>query len=112
MQQHVTESAVRMIVDVHGRPTTDELGFVALRDYGDIRAGVCPIGHGNGRLCINTIADWPYGWERGFCYESPRAAIVALLLWDGVGEPTGWFRCLTTGRRRPDGDPAREHIWW
>lgn len=25
-------------------------------------------------------------------------------------EPTGWFRNPTTGRRRTDGDPAREYI--
>jgi hypothetical protein len=30
--------------------------------------------------------------------------------WDGVGEPAGWFREPATGRRRPDGDPAREYV--
>lgn len=32
--------------------------------------------------------------------------------WDGTGEPQGWFRNQTTGRRRPGGDPAQEFIRW
>lgn len=32
------------------------------------------------------------------------------MLWDGEGEPTGWFRNPETGRRRPDNNPDLEYI--
>ena len=35
---------------------------------------------------------------------------TALAAWNGSGEPDGWFRNPTDGRRRPDGDPAREYV--
>ena len=38
------------------------------------------------------------------------AAVVALALWDGTGEPEGWMRHPTSGRRRPDGDKTKEYI--
>lgn len=34
----------------------------------------------------------------------------AALGWDGQGEPEGWYRHPQSGRRRPDGDPAREFV--
>jgi hypothetical protein len=30
--------------------------------------------------------------------------------WDGKNEPEGWYRCPTDGRRRPDGDAAKEYF--
>ena len=33
----------------------------------------------------------------------------AALGWDGNGEPEGWYRHVPSGRRRPGGDPAKEH---
>ena len=30
--------------------------------------------------------------------------------WDGTGEPEGWMRHPSSGRRRPGGDPAQEHV--
>ena len=38
-------------------------------------------------------------------------AVATLETWDGVGEPTGWMRHPTTGRRRPDGDPSKEYVY-
>jgi len=52
-------------------------------------------------------------WDR-WCYADEAGARAAL---DGFPEnppndyePTGWHRHPPTGRRRPDGDPAREHM--
>lgn len=37
-------------------------------------------------------------------------AVRALQEFDGEHEPGGWFRCVTDGRRRPDGDASKEYI--
>jgi hypothetical protein len=39
-------------------------------------------------------------------------AVASLNAWNPEvdAEPPGWFRCPTTGRRRPGGDPAKEYI--
>lgn len=37
-----------------------------------------------------------------------------LLEWEpatGEEDPPGWFREAGSGRRRPDGDAAREYVW-
>lgn len=49
------------------------------------------------------------GYKDRWCYEKGKAEI-ALEEWDGVGEPKGWHRHPSTGRRRPDGDPEQEYI--
>lgn len=49
-------------------------------------------------------------YERRWCYHTYEDAQRALDAWDGTGEPEGWHRDPITGRRRPDGDPAREYI--
>jgi hypothetical protein len=56
-------------------------------------------------------ADPPDGPAGGLA-PAPAAhrALAALERWDGNGEPTGWTRHPATGRRRPDGDPDREHV--
>lgn len=49
-------------------------------------------------------------YEDRWCYHTAEAAILAASAWDGTGEPEGWHRHPRTGRRRPDGDPTKEHI--
>jgi hypothetical protein len=49
-------------------------------------------------------------YENRWCYENLEAAYAAFDAWDGQGEPMGWHRHPMTGRRRIDGDPAREYI--
>lgn len=54
-----------------------------------------------------------YSYEDRWCYHGLGTAIAAATVWaltEGQGEPDGWHRHPTSGRRRPDGDPAREHI--
>lgn len=51
--------------------------------------------------------------DESYVYPSPKLAIEAAGAWDGNGDaPVGWIRHHQTGRRRPDGDPAREHVQW
>lgn len=52
------------------------------------------------------------GYKHRYCYESLWDARRAMDKWSGVGEPYGWHRDPTTGRRRPDGDHEREYIRW
>lgn len=57
--------------------------------------------------------DGSLGFDKHWCYKTPGEALRSALAWDGrhpETEPTGWFRDPYTGRRRPDGDPAREYI--
>lgn len=42
--------------------------------------------------------------------EQAEAGWRAALGWDGQGEPEGWYRHPQSGRRRPDGDPAKEFV--
>jgi hypothetical protein len=49
------------------------------------------------------------GYEDRWCY-APGTADRALAAWNGAGEPEGWHRHPTTGRRRPNGDASLEYI--
>lgn len=59
-------------------------------------------------LCVGPLEDGCY--DDRWCYHDETSAFVALMLWDGTGEPYGWHRHPTSGRRRPDGDPAKEYV--
>lgn len=52
------------------------------------------------------------GYTDRWCYGTVPAAVAAAKAWDGVppGEPDGWHRHPSSGRRRPNGDPAAEYI--
>lgn len=53
------------------------------------------------------------GFDRRFCYRDFGLALGALVEWSErgfEGEPEGWDRDPLTGRRRPEGDPAREFV--
>lgn len=54
----------------------------------------------------HAIAQYKDRW----CYCTYAKAKLALDAWDGTGEPTGWHRHPTTGRRRENGDPSKEHV--
>lgn len=53
-----------------------------------------------------------FGYADRWCYETRESAEAALDKWAGnIGtEPDGWHRHPDSGRRRPDGDPAREYF--
>lgn len=62
---------------------------------------------------VAILADMtPDGYGERWCYATIEQARAALAAWDGAehSEPRGWHRHPNTGRRRPDGDAAREYI--
>jgi hypothetical protein len=60
-------------------------------------------------VCVGPLAD-DGGYDDRWCYHSAAAAHAALAAWDGTGEPQGWHRHPFSGRRRPDGDAAKEYV--
>lgn len=42
----------------------------------------------------------PYGYDERYCYATETGATAACSTWDGVGDPEGWHRHPTSGRRR------------
>ena len=51
---------------------------------------------------------WDYPSDEALCpYDAQWRAALG---WDGDGEPEGWYRHPQSGRRRPGGDPAKEHV--
>lgn len=75
-------------------------------------ANVLPLFFGKFQASVGEPGDEWY--ERTWHYDSLPAAVAALTEWAEnyaeMNEPTGWFREPSTGRRRPDGDPGREHV--
>lgn len=71
------------------------------------RLTLFPASIGNARL---TISADEMTWDAGWCYHDHDAAWRAVLGWNGQGDPEGWYRCLNTGRRRPDGTPESEYV--
>ena len=61
---------------------------------------------------ITRGADALLSYDDRWCYHDQPAAIAAARAWlaGDDPEPSGWHRHPATGRRRPGGDPAREHI--
>jgi len=57
-------------------------------------------------LCVGIN---PWGHADSFYYRAGGTAAAALEAWDGQGEPAGWWRNPSTGRRRTNGDPAQEY---
>ena len=55
------------------------------------------------------------GYDDRWCYASESLALGSYLEWaerDFKGDPLGWHRHPSTGRRREDGDPSKEYIAW
>lgn len=62
-------------------------------------------------LIYGIIGD-AFGYENRWCYQTLAGAEAALRAWQypSQAEPEGWHRNPRTGRRRPEGDAAREYI--
>lgn len=52
-------------------------------------------------IIIGWIGDTT-GYEDRWCYHDAGTAIAAASAWDGVGEPEGWHRHPSSGRRRDE----------
>lgn len=62
---------------------------------------------------LGTIGDTITGYEDRWCVGDLPNAILAWQEWKDrgfQGEPTRWNRHPGSGRRRPDGDPAKEYV--
>lgn len=65
-------------------------------------------------LMRGTLA-FPETVEERWCYRSKELTLAALAEWEArqwQGEPVGWHRHPTTGRRRPEGLASREYVEW
>lgn len=53
-----------------------------------------------------------FGCSEIWSYEFFTTAILAFVEWSGNAgtEPEGWIRHMPSGRRRPAGDPTKEHV--
>lgn len=72
---------------------------------------VLPMTFGKARICIGPAPAISHGYDDGWCYSSHFIAIAAAAAWDGEGDPPdGWHRHIGSGRRREEGDPAREYV--
>jgi hypothetical protein len=66
----------------------------------------------NWRVCLGERGTFGF-IENGYCYKDPELALRAAAAWSGEGDPLdGWHRNPFDGRRRPDGDRAREVVRW
>jgi hypothetical protein len=86
-------------------------GYLAWRVLpdGSVMA-VGPMLFGNGRLYLDVHEA---GYGDAYCYDSVDRAIEGMQRFDPAidEEPGRWKRHPYTGRRRPDGDPAQEHVF-
>ncbi len=91
----------------------DEDGCFTRKDLGEGFYGqIMPMLLGNWRLCLGRYDD-EVNVENAWCYHGLLRAAQALADWtDPDKEPDGWVRNPQTGRRRPDGDPAKEYVNW
>jgi hypothetical protein len=83
--------------------------FARLIADGRMIAGY-PIFGGGVRVGIGLRESCSFADVWDYPVEVVDAGWRALLGWDGDGEPEGWYRHPASGRRRPDGDPAKEHV--
>lgn len=91
------------------QPTASDLEPDAMcRELGDGRAIWLRPQLFNFLLIIGKTDD--EGFDDCWEYQDINAALTAFALWDGNGEPHGWYRHPPTGRRRPDGDATKEYV--
>lgn len=66
------------------------------------------------RLAIGNINEEGLWYTDSWCFHERKDALHQLETWNPLDpatpEPSGWHRHPASGRRRPEGDPAREYI--
>jgi len=65
-----------------------------------------------GNLRISTGPTGGMSFDQNWCFHDHDAAWRAAVGWNGHGDPEGWYKHINTGRRRPNGDPAKEYVAW
>jgi hypothetical protein len=98
--------------EVHRDAEPERVGALYWRPLPDgYEVVVYPMSFGKARLCYGQQGE--DGYLDAFCYERPLRAIEAASVWTGEGDPLdGWHRNPITGRRRENGDPAKEYHRW
>lgn len=78
-------------------------GALAYRELDDGRCLVLyPMTFGKARLCVGPVGS--SFLDDFFCYANPELGLLALMKWDGHGDPPdGWHRHLASARRREVG---------
>ena len=64
-------------------------------------------------IITGTVDEQRTGYSDRWCYNSMNEAIDALGRWALTGfdgEPSGWHRHPSSGRRRPNGAPDEEYV--
>lgn len=91
--------------------------FTFLTDQGYLTPEVLPEGRYKAILPLmytHAIVVGRLGDETGYddrwCFKSLAEARGAFEAWGGTGEPEGWVRHPTSGRRRPEGIPELEYV--
>lgn len=73
-----------------------------------------PRTYGRAAITAGQRRDHELGvYDESWDYPSQQQAVYALLQWvgtSGMDEPVGWERHRPSNRRRPGGDPTREHV--
>lgn len=90
--------------------TLDPL-MVEVRDLGDGRYACVSRLLFHYTLKVGRIGD-DVGYDDRWCYQDLVLALAALRTWNPgeEPEPTGWHRHPNSGRRRPNGNPAKEYV--
>jgi hypothetical protein len=81
-----------------------QMGYTYVRVFADGEIwAVAPYSIENGRMFVDF-----------YCFCSYEAALLALKTFDPAkeSEPTGWHRHASTGRRRENGDPNQQTIYF
>lgn len=60
-------------------------------------------------IIVGSVGDY-CGIDDRWCYHDYPSALKFLEKWSGNGEPDGWHRHPSSGRRRDNGDPKTEYI--
>lgn len=117
MKQALEDPVKQMLLDAERYPLDVEptaenprpgsLYYRAINEHDEVV--VYPMLLNRARLCLSHRGDESV--LDAYCYDSRERAIEAAKVWTGEGDPLeGWNRHPNSGRRRPDGDPAKEHV--
>jgi hypothetical protein len=63
-----------------------------------------------GTVQLGVSRDRKGFYEDSWYFDTLARGWDALVGWDGTGEPEGWSRHPSSGRRRPSGDAAQEYV--
>jgi hypothetical protein len=82
---------------------------VEVKDLGDgLYAGIKPLLF-HWTMIAGLVGDY-FSYSDRWCFADRALAEIAIRNWSGNGDPVGWHRHPSSGRRREGGDPNKETI--